>query len=90
MLLDQLVQCVTIRYPTDKSSILTQRNDWISSDRQIFLASLWINCKQSVNQSEELHDSLILTDIFMALQEKHVFSSITTINLHLPGMLLRG
>lgn len=87
MLFDELMQSIAVGYPPYETRVLTQWDDWVPPDTQIFFISLRVNGKQGVDKAEKLHDSLILSDIFMALQEEHVFATITTIDLHLSWML---
>ena len=52
VVLDQLVQGVTVRNPANESSVLTERNNGVSSNGQIFFACLWVNGQQSIHQAK--------------------------------------
>ena len=67
MLFDQLMQCVTIWHPSDQSCVLTEWDHRIPSNGEILLACLGINRKQSVHKAEQLHDTLVLSDVLVTL-----------------------
>lgn len=50
-------------------------------------------CQQSVDQTKQLHDSLILPQVFMALQQEHELMAITAcrwFNKHIIDTLLKN
>lgn len=72
----QLIQSITVRDYSYQSSLMTQRDNRVSSDRKIFFLRLWICTQQSVHQSKKLHNSLILSCIFMSFEKKNVFTAV--------------
>lgn len=68
MVSDELIQGITVKNHADETSHVTQRNDGVSPNRQVLLAGLWINLAQSIDQAEQLHDSLILSDVLVTLE----------------------
>jgi hypothetical protein len=80
MLFDQNMQSIAARNPADQASVLTQRNDWVSSDTQIFLARLTIYLKQCVYQTKQLHHTFILSYIFVTFQKKKILTAIRAID----------
>jgi hypothetical protein len=89
MFLYQLMKCVAVWDPSDQSRILTKGNNRIASDAQVFLTCLGVDCQQSVDQSKQLHHSLILSNVFVTLQKEHVLAPITSVHLHLSWVLFR-
>ena len=53
------------------------------------LEALTIVVEQGIDETEQLHDTLILANVLMAFQTKFVSSTITTLYLHLSRSLLR-
>ena len=81
MLLDQDVQRVRVLHPSDQPRVLTERNDGVPSDLQVFLVGLRVDRQERIDQSKQLHDTLILTNVLMTLQKKDVLSSITAVKV---------
>jgi len=86
---DQLVKRISVIHPSDKPSILTQGDDWHASNRQLLLGCLRVDGQKRVYQAKKLHDSLVLPDIFVAFKQKEILLTISAVDGHFPGMLLR-
>ena len=88
MLSDKLVKGVAIRDHAYQPSLVTQWSDIVASNREILLACLRVCLEKSIDQTEELHHSFVLTDVFVAFQEENIFSAIVTKQSHFSWMLL--
>lgn len=56
---------ITILHPTEKTSVGSQRNNRKALDVQAPLETVGIDGQEVVNQAEQLHNSLVLTQIFV-------------------------
>lgn len=86
---DQHMKRVTMWNPTDQSTIGTERNDGVTLDRQVPSESVGIVEQQCIGESKELHDSFILSKIFMSLQQEHVVFTVGASNAQFSRSLFR-
>jgi len=61
-----------------------------SLDVEMTLEAFAIVDQQSIYESEQLHDPLILPDVLMSLQYKRVGNAIASLKSHLTGPLFGG
>lgn len=59
----QLVQRVAVWHPADESAVGAERDDGVTRDRQVALGSAALCGQHGVDQAEELHDALVLTQV---------------------------
>ena len=89
VILDELVQSVRVGHPTDQARVCRQRNDSKPLDGQIAPERLGVAQKKRVDQTEELHDPLVLSQVLVALQQERVRPSVGPTNAKLARTLLR-
>ena len=88
MLADELVEDVAVGNHANEACLVTQRDDGVPSNREILLAGLRVRRQQRVDEPKQLHDALILPDIFVAFEQEYVLSAIVPGEVHFPRMLL--
>lgn len=76
----ELIESITILYPTNQTSINSQRNDRISSDFKLSSKIFPLCCKKFINKTEKLHNTLVKSQILSAFQQEIVLLSVTTQN----------
>lgn len=59
------VHGVGILNPSDETRVRRERSDGVALDVKVSLETLWIVGEEGVDETEELHDSLILTKILV-------------------------
>jgi hypothetical protein len=59
--LDQHVKRVTVLYPSEQTCTRRQGSDRVGLNAQMPFGSLLVGGEQSVDQTEQLHDSLVLS-----------------------------
>lgn len=61
------MKCISVGHPANEAGVGGQRNDGIACDAQVALGCGPVIGKHVVDQTKQLHDSLILPQILMAL-----------------------
>lgn len=64
--LDEHVQGIAVRHPSDQTRSRGKRRDRVLLHTEVTLGAFLIGCEECVDQSEELHNSLILSEILVA------------------------
>lgn len=62
---DKNVKCVAVLHPAQQSSVRAQGNDRVTLDVQSAFEALSIDREQGIDETVELHDSLVLTEILV-------------------------
>ncbi len=70
VVLYQYVQSVAAWHPANETSVMTKRYNRVPSNTQVLFTSLAVNLEQSVDQTEQLHHTLVLTNVFVAFKQK--------------------
>jgi len=74
---DQIMQGVAVGHPGDQPSRGTERHDTVALDAEVSLVgrhSAGIVRQKGVDQAEQLHGALVLTQIFVTLQERNTMN----------------
>jgi hypothetical protein len=87
---DQLMKSVTVVHPSDKACVCRQGDDVVSLDAQVFSLCLGVDCKESIDETEELHGSFILSNVLSSFQQELVLLKVASINLYLSWQLFRS
>mmetsp|Transcript_17483 Transcript_17483/g.52433 ORF Transcript_17483/g.52433 Transcript_17483/m.52433 type:complete len:714 (+) Transcript_17483:377-2518(+) len=90
VLADEGVQGVGVGHPADEAAVGRQGDDGVAGDGQIPLRSRPVVPQHGVDQPEQLHYSLILAQVFVALEQEHVLGAIAAVDGQLAGALLAG
>ena len=88
MLADELIEDVAVGNHANEACLVTQRDDGVPSNREILLAGLRVRRQQRVDEPKQLHDALILPDIFVAFEQEYVLAAIVSREVHFSRMLL--
>lgn len=102
--LDQHVKSITILDPSKQTCTRRKRSDGVRLNAQVSLGSFLIGRQQRVDKTKELHDSFVLSQIFVSwslvqsqmssklhtLQTISVLLSIRSLQTELSGTLFRG
>jgi len=65
VVLDQNVERIAVRHPSKKTRVRRQGNDSVLLNVKVSLETFRIDGKQSVDESEQLHNSLVLSKILV-------------------------
>ena len=84
---DEIVQRVTVGHPSQKTRVLRKRDDWERLNTQMAFEALGVIVQKSVDKTEQLHDTLVLTNIFVSFHEIGVCHSIAASQGHLTRSL---
>jgi hypothetical protein len=90
VILDEDVESIGAVDPSEKTRVGRERNDGILDDGEMTLERLRILLKKGVDETEELHDPLVLTEILVTLEEEVVLDAVAAVNAKLARTLLRG
>ena len=85
---DQRVQRVRARDPPHNSAVVTQRSHRVPLNAQIVSVRSPVLRKQSVHESKQLHDPLILPQVLVSLQQVHVVPAVVPPQRDFPRPLL--
>jgi hypothetical protein len=88
ILADEHVQSVAVRDEAEQARLRTKRDCGIAFNVEMALARFHVIRKKSVAKTEQLHDTLVLTNIFMTLEDVDPCFSVTTTHLQFPRSLL--
>ena len=83
------MECVTVLHPSEETSVRCERNDREALDVKASLEAVGVHREQAIHQAEELHDALVLPQVFVALQKELVVLAIAALDRQTPGALLR-
>ena len=83
------MQGVAVLHPSQQTCVRSQRNDRVTLDMEAPLETVRIDGEKRVDQAKQLHDSLVLTQIFMALENVLIISPVTSFEGETTGALLR-
>lgn len=75
-MLDKLVHGVATGHPADEARVVGQRQDRVPLDAKVKPRRLALAGQESVDQTEELHDALVLPQVLAALEEEEVGDSV--------------
>ncbi len=87
VLFDQRMNRVAVRHPLDQTRIRRKGHHRVPMDSQVASGSFEIVGEESVHQTEELHHTLILTQIFVALEQEAVDTTIGTSDFQFAWVL---
>lgn len=84
VVLDQDVQCVCVVDPSQETRVRRERNDGIGLYHEMAFECLRILAEKRVDQAEELHDPLVLPEIFVTFEQEGMILAIAACQLQLP------
>lgn len=87
--LDQDVQRVGVLHPRQKTRIRSERDDGVALDPQMALEGLRVLGEKGVAEPEELHDTLVLPQIFVSLEQEAKVLAVAALDRPLSRPLLR-
>ena len=90
IVLDEPVQGVRVRNPSDQARVGGERDDGEPLDGQVPPEGLSVADEERVDEAEKLHHSLVLPQVLVALQQEHVGAAVAATDAELPRPLLRG
>lgn len=90
VVLDEDVKRVGTVDPSEETRVGRERDNGVLDNREMALERLGILLEEGVDETEELHDPLVLTKIFVALEEEVVLDAIAAVDAKLARTLLRG
>ena len=90
VLADHLLQSIRVVHPPDQPRVRGYRDDRLAGDGEIFALGLGVVLQKPVHQLKQLHNSLVLAQILVALQQEVVLLSVTAVDPQLSRALLRG
>ena len=67
---DELVDGVGLRDPANEARIGRQRDDGVSGNAEVALRGLAVISQHGVDQTEQLHHALVLSQVLMTLQTR--------------------
>mmetsp|Transcript_41434 Transcript_41434/g.71837 ORF Transcript_41434/g.71837 Transcript_41434/m.71837 type:complete len:244 (+) Transcript_41434:1410-2141(+) len=85
------MQGVAVGHPGDQSCGGTKRHDAIALDREVALVrghGAGVVRQKGVDQAEQLHGALVLTQIFVTLEQEDVLLPVLAVDAELAGPLL--
>lgn len=88
VVLDEDMQGVGVVQPANQSRVRCQRDDGVRLDHKMALERLGIFAEQSIHKPEELHDTLVLSQILVTFKKESVVLAVTTCDFQLPRSLL--
>jgi hypothetical protein len=88
IILDQSVQRVRVGHPANQPRVGRERDDCKALDSQVAAEGLRVVKKEGVDKAEKLHDPLVLPQVLVALEQKHVLAPVAAHRRQLPRALL--
>ena len=82
------VQSVTVRHEPEKTRLSTKRDRRIALDVEMSLSRLNVVRQQSIAETEQLHNTLILTDILVTFENMGMRLAIAALHLQFTRALL--
>ena len=87
---DKGMESVGLRHPANQAGVGGERNHEESLNSQVPFQSLGVAGEEGVDQREELHHPLVLSEVLVPLQEEHVLLPVAPSHALLPRPLLAG
>lgn len=89
VVLDQHMERIRTVDPSEESRVGRERNDGVLDDGEVSLERLSVLLQERVDESKELHDSLVLSQILVSFEEEVVVFAIAPDDPQLSRTLLR-
>jgi hypothetical protein len=70
VVLDEDVERVGVVDPAEETGIRRERNDRVLDDREVTLEGLRVLLQQRVDETEELHDPLVLSKVLVSCESR--------------------
>lgn len=70
VVLDEDVERVGVVDPAEETGIGRERNDRVLDDREVTLEGLRVLLQQRVDETEELHDPLVLSKVLVSCESR--------------------
>lgn len=71
---------IAVLHPADKTSVWSKRDDREALDVESSLETVRIDRQKTVDEAEELHDTLVLPEIFVALKYELVVLAVAALD----------
>jgi hypothetical protein len=75
--------------PTNKASMGSQWYDRKPLDMKMALEAIRVLRQERIHKTKQLHDALVLAEIFVTLQEVLIFLSVAAFEIEASGALFR-
>lgn len=79
---------VACGHPLDESGVGAERDDGVARDAEVDLRRGAVDGQERVDESEQLHDALVLAQVLVALEQEVVVDSVAATDGQAPRVLL--
>ena len=83
----QCMQGIAMRDPSNQTRVGRERDDRVPLNREIPLPCFIVIENDVVDETKQLHNPLILSEILMTFEKEHELASIVTVDNEFPGSL---